>query len=87
MKNNWKLNINVHVKTYLFPEVTDELGIIIWYNEVGSTVFLIEFNESDVIYTDSINFLHRYECGVFWEVIHDNHHIDADLPVGIGGWR
>ena len=87
MKGSKKLNINVHVKAYLFPEVTDKLKIMIWYNEVGSIVFSIEFSESDVVYIDSINLLHRHKHGIFWEVIHDNHHIGADLPVGINEWR
>ena len=85
MKDSWKLDINVHVKVYLFPEVADELKAIIWYNEIRSTVFPIEFSELDVVYTDNINLLHRYEYGVFWEAVHDNHHIDADLPVSVGG--
>ena len=87
MEDSRELDINVHVKTYLFSEVADELKATIWYNEVGSTVFPIEFGEPGVVYTDNINFPHRYECGVFWETVHDNHHIGADLPMGIDEWR
>ena len=65
IKNNWEFNINVHVKAYLFPEITDKLKITIWYNEVKSTVFLIEFCESGAVYTDSINFPHKHKCGIF----------------------
>ena len=65
MKDSWEFDINVYVKTYLFSEVADELKIMIWYNEVESTVFLIEFSEPDAVYTDSINFSHRYKCGIF----------------------
>ena len=83
VKDNWKFDINIHVKTYLFSEVADKLKAIIWYNKIRSTVFLIKFHESDAVYTDSINFLHKYECGVFWEAVHNNHHIDANLPIGI----
>ena len=87
VKDSREFDINIHVKAYLFPKIADELEAIIWYNKVGSTVFLIEFDESNVTYTDSINLLHKYECGVFWEVIYDNHHIGADLPVGVDEWR
>ena len=83
MKDSKKLNINVYMKIYLFSEVADELRTIIWYNEVRSTIFLIKFNESDVVYTDSINFLHKYECDIFWEAVYNNHHIDADFSVNI----
>ena len=87
MKGSRKLNINVHAKAYLFPEVADKLEITIWYNEIRSTVFPIEFSESGVIYTDSINFSYRHKYGVFWEAVHNNHHIDADLFMSVGGWR
>ena len=82
-----KLDINVHVKIYLFSEIIDELGATIWYNRVGSTVFSIEFSKPGVAYTDSINLPHRHEHSIFWEAVHDNHHIGADLPVGVDGWR
>ena len=65
MKDSWELNINVHVKTYLFPEITDKLRVIIWYNEIKSIIFLIEFCKSSVIYTNSINFPYRHKCDVF----------------------
>ena len=65
VKGSWELDINVYTKTYLFSKVTDELRITIWYNEVGSTVFLIEFSELNVIYIDSINFLHKHKCDIF----------------------
>ena len=87
MKGSWELDINIYTKTYLFSKIIDELRVIIWYNGVRSTVFLIEFNESDAVYTDSINFSHKHKCDIFWEVIHNNHHIDADLSVGIDEWR
>ena len=87
MKSSWEFNINVHVKTYLFSEIADKLKIIIWYNKVRSTVFLIEFHESGVIYTDSINFLHRYKHGIFWEAVHNNHYINAILLVSVNEWR
>ena len=83
VKSSWEFDINVHVKAYLFSEITDKLEIIIWYNEVRSTVFLIKFGEPDVVYTDSINLLHRHKHGIFWEAVHNNHHIGADFPVGI----
>ena len=65
MKGSWELDINVHVKIYLFSEIADKLKIMIWYNGVKSTVFLIKFNKSDMIYTNSINLLYRYEHDVF----------------------
>ena len=65
VKDSWEFNINVYVKAYLFPKVADELEATIWYNGVRSTVFLIEFDEPDAVYTDSINLPHRYECGIF----------------------
>ena len=40
MKSSWEFNINVHVKAYLFPEITDKLRVIIWYNGIKNTVFL-----------------------------------------------
>ena len=87
VKGSWEFDINVHVKAYLFLEFADKLETIIWYNEVESIIFLIEFNELNVVYTDSINFLHKYKCDIFWEVIHDNHYINADLSVNIDEWR
>ena len=87
VKGSRELDINVHAKAYLFSEIADELEAIIWYNGVGSTVFLIEFGEPDVTYTDSINLLHRHKHDVFWEVIHNNHYISADFPVGVDEWR
>ena len=83
MKNSWEFDINVQAKTYLFPEITDKLKITIWYNEIRSTVFLIEFHESNAVYTDSINFLHKHKCGIFWETVHNNHHIDTNLSMSI----
>ena len=87
VKSSWEFNINVYVKIYLFSEVTDELKITIWYNEVRNIIFLIKFSESDVVYTDSINFLYKHKCGVFWEAVYDNYHINADLLVNINEWR
>ena len=87
MKSNKELDINVHAKAYLFSEVADELKATIWYNEVRSTIFPIEFDEPDAAYTDSINLPHRHEHGIFWEAVHDNHHINADLPMNINEWR
>ena len=87
MKDSKELNINVYMKTYLFSEIADKLRITIWYDKVKSTVFLIEFSELNVVYTDSINFLHKYKCNVFWETIHNNHHINADFLVGVDRWR
>ena len=83
MKDNRKFNVNVYMKAYLFSEVTDKLRTTIRYNEVEGTVFLIEFCKPDVIYTNSINFLHKYECGIFEKVIHDNYHIDVDFFVNV----
>ena len=65
VKGSWEFDINVYAKIYLFPEITDKLEATIWYNKVRSTVFLIEFCKPNVAYTDSINFLHRHECGIF----------------------
>ena len=87
MKDSWELDINIHMKTYLFSKITDKLKVIIWYNEVKSTVFLIEFDESDVIYTDSINFSHKHKYDVFWKAVHNNHHINADFSVDINEWK
>ena len=87
MKDSWEFDINVHAKAYLFSEITDKLKAIIWYNEIRSTVFLIEFNESDVVYTDSINFLYKHEHGIFWKAVHNNHHIDTDFFMSVNEWR
>ena len=87
VKDNWELNINVHVKTYLFLEITDKLKVIIWYNKVKSIVFLIELSESDVAYTDSINLSYRHKCNIFKKIIHNNHHIDANLLINVNKWR
>ena len=87
MKDSWELDINVYAKAYLFSEITDKLEIIIWYNEIRSTVFLIKFCELGAVYTDSINFPYKYECGVFWEAVHNNYYINANFPVGVDEWR
>ena len=87
MKGSWEFDINVYAKIYLFSEITDKLRITIWYNEVKSTIFLIKFDESGAVYTDSINFLHRHKCGIFWEAVYNNHHINADLLIDVNEWR
>ena len=87
VKSSWELNINVHVKAYLFPEITDKLEIIIQYNRVRSTVFLIKFSEPGAVYTDCIDFPHKHEHDIFWEVIHNNHYIDANLSMNVDEWR
>ena len=83
MKDNWKFNINIYAKAYLFSKIVNKLRVIIWYNRVESTVFLIEFNKLDMIYIDSINFLYKYKHNIFKETVHDNHYIDVNLPVSI----
>ena len=65
MKDSWKFNINIHVKIYLFLKLTNELKIMIWYNEVESIIFLIKFSEPDMVYTDSINLSHKHEYDIF----------------------
>ena len=65
MQNNWEFDINIYAKVYLFSKITDKLRVTIWYNEVRSTIFPIKFNESGVVYTDSINFPHKHKCGIF----------------------
>ena len=83
MKNDEEFNVNVHIKVYLFLKVTDKLKIIIRYNKVENIVFLIEFCESGVVYTDSIDFSYKYECGIFKEAVYDNYYINADFSVNI----
>ena len=75
--------MNVHAKAYLFSEIIDELKTTIWYNKIESIVFLIEFNELGAVYTDSINFLYKHKCNIFWEVIYNNYHIDADFLINV----
>ena len=65
VKGSWEFDINVHVKAYLFPEITDKLKVTIWYNGVRNIIFSIKFSEPDVVYTDSIDFLHKHKCGIF----------------------
>ena len=84
MKNSEEFNVNVHIKAYLFSKITDKLKIMIRYNKVRGIIFLIEFCESDAVYTDSINFLHKHKCGIFKNAVYDNHYINADLSVSIG---
>ena len=65
MKNNEEFDINVYMKAYLFPEVTDKLKITIRYNEIKGIIFLIEFSEPNMTYTDNINFSHKHKCDIF----------------------
>ena len=83
MKSSGELDINVYMKAYLFSEITNKLRTMIRYNEVRSVIFLIEFCESDMIYTDSIDFLYKHKCDIFKKAIHNNHHIDADFSVNV----
>ena len=75
MKNNEEFDINVYAKAYLFSEITDKLKITIRYNKVKNIIFLIEFCESNAVYTDSINLLHKHKYNIFEKTVHNNHHI------------
>ena len=83
MKSGEKLNINVYTKVYLFLKITDKLRITIRYNEIRNIIFSIEFYKSGMIYTDSINFLHKHKYSIFKKAVHNNHHIDADFLMSI----
>ena len=87
MKDSWEFDINVYVKIYLFPKVADKLRTTIWYNEIRSIIFSIKFSESGVICTNNINLSHKHKHGIFWETVHNNHHIGADLFMNINEWR
>ena len=71
------------MKIYLFSEVTDKLKVIIQYNKIRSTVFLIKFNKPGTVYTDSINFPYKHKCDIFKETVYNNHYIDVDFLINI----
>ena len=65
MKSSKEFNVNIYIKAYLFSEIINKLKITIKYNEVRDIIFLIEFHKSDMIYTDSIDFLYKQKCNIF----------------------
>ena len=83
MKDSEEFNVNIYIKIYLFSEITDKLKVIIRYNEIKNIIFLIKFCKPDTIYTDSINFSHKYEYDIFKKVIYNNYHINADFFINI----
>ena len=83
MKNSEELDINVHIKIYLFPEITDKLKTTIRYNEIRNIIFSIEFCKPGVVYTDNINVLHRYEYNIFEKTVYNNHYINVDFSVSV----
>ena len=83
MKNSWEFDINIHVKAHLFSEITDKLRIIIKYNKVRDTVFPVKFNESDTVYTDSIDFSYKHKHDIFKKAVHNNHYININFSVDI----
>ena len=71
----------MYIKAYLFLKIADKLKVIIWYNKIKRIIFLIEFNKLDAVYTNSINFLHKYKYDIFKKAIHNNHYINTNFFV------